>query len=125
MSTEDDTNDDELEMTVKALVRLELGRDPEIKLHNNPVGRVFFKGDWITYGLSPGSGDLIGYHSVIVTPEMVGQRVAIFASVETKRRQGGRKGEKQVNWAEQITAAGGIAGFANSPEAARKLFYGD
>lgn len=120
-----DDNDDMLEGEVKALIRLDLGRDPWIKLHNNPCGRVFFKGDWITYGLQPGSADLIGHQSVIITPDMVGQRFARLASVETKRQKGGVKGAKQENWYQMMKEAGAIAGFVSSVADARKLFYGE
>lgn len=60
------------------------------------------------------SADLIGWKSVIVTPEMVGQKVAVYASVECKHA-GWTPGEDpdrekaQQRWASMVLAAGGIA----------------
>lgn len=68
-----------------------------------------------------GASDLIGWRQVEVTPEMVGKRVAVFVAVETKRTKGGRASEAQVNFCEQVRTAGGIAGIANSPEAAQAI----
>lgn len=65
-----------------------------------------------------GQADLIGWHTVTITPDMVGQRVAVFLSVECKRSKGGRTSQEQQNWMVQVQRAGGIAGVANSPEAA-------
>lgn len=62
-----------------------------------------------------GAGDLIGWHSMVITPEMVGCRVAVFTSIECKRPKGGKAGEDQLNWRDQVRAAGGIAVIANSP----------
>lgn len=66
-----------------------------------------------------GAGDLIGWHSIVVTPEMVGCRVAIFASVECKRTQRGVTSADQVHWQQQVQQAGGIAVIANSPSVAQ------
>lgn len=74
----------------------------------------------ITYGLHVGSGDLIGYRVVTVTPEMVGQRVAVFASVEVKTDTG-RESEEQVSWREHIASVGGVAFVARSVEQAQEL----
>ncbi len=72
-------------------------------------------------GLEEGSGDLIGWESRLITPAMVGHTLAVFASVEVKA-PGGRARAAQLNWAEQVRAAGGIAGFARSEAEARELF---
>lgn len=74
-------------------------------------------------GLQTGSADNIGWETIEieVTPEMVGRvfRLAVFLSLESKRRQGGRLDECQRNWQEQVNAAGGIAVVARSAEEAR------
>jgi hypothetical protein len=59
-------------------------------------------------GLFVGSGDLIGWRSIEVTPEMVGRRIATFVSLETKSAKG-RSSKEQVNWHDQVNGAGGIA----------------
>lgn len=54
------------------------------------------------------SGDLIGWRPVLVTPEMVGQTLAQFVSVECKA-PAGRVLPAQRAWADLITKAGGHA----------------
>lgn len=71
-------------------------------------------------GLVKGSGDLIGWTSVEITPAMVGQRVAVFTSLEAKEGAG-RANRDQRNWRDQVQAAGGIAGVVRSEEDAVKL----
>lgn len=63
------------------------------------------------------SGDLIGWRSVVITPEMVGQRVAIFTSVECKKAEwkpgeDPKREEAQARWAALVIAAGGEACFS-------------
>jgi len=67
----------------------------------------------IRFGLRTGSGDLIGWHTVTITPDMVGRRVAVFLSIETKSNTGTADPE-QKNWAEQVRYFGGISGIARS-----------
>lgn len=67
----------------------------------------------ISYGLTVGSGDLIGPQSIVITQAMVGMKVAVFGSCETKTETG-RMREEQVNWQRFIQAAGGIAIVATS-----------
>lgn len=64
-------------------------------------------------GLMKGSGDLIGWTEVVVTPEMVGRTVAIFTSVEAKSGSG-RSTPDQVKWRENVRRAGGFAGEARN-----------
>lgn len=73
----------------------------------------------IKFGLHEGSGDLIGYKQVTITPEMVGRTVAVFLSVEVKTDKG-RPSEDQVRWLDHINQAGGIAIIARSPEGAKE-----
>ena len=76
----------------------------------------------VQFGLARGSADLIGYRSITITPEMVGQQVAVFASIEVKTPTGtGRIRPEQRAWMETIQAAGGIAGVARSVEDAKAL----
>lgn len=75
----------------------------------------------IKFGLTAGSGDLIGWTPVIVTPEMVGKKIAIFTSVEIKE-PGKYPKAHQKNWVQQVQQAGGIAGWASSVEQAEEIF---
>jgi hypothetical protein len=51
---------------------------------------------------------------------MVGQQVAVFASIEVKTPTGRIRHEQQ-QWLETVQAAGGIAGVARSVEDAQRI----
>lgn len=81
------------------------------------------KGRWVQFGLAKGSGDLIGYKSVVITPEMVGKKLAIFTSVEVKV-PGKKLTPAQENWMREVRRAGGIADVVHSPDELIKLDTG-
>jgi hypothetical protein len=58
-------------------------------------------------GLHKGSSDLIGWKTVEITPDMVGQHVAIFTAVEVKTGSG-RTTAEQEQFLQAVRAAGGI-----------------
>ncbi|EAM1616351.1 hypothetical protein EU642_22200 [Salmonella enterica] len=66
-----------------------------------------------------GTADLNGWTTIEITPAMVGKKVAVFTSIETKRTQGGRTSPEQMKWCDQVTNAGGIAFVANDHKTAR------
>lgn len=72
----------------------------------------------IRFGLAVGSGDLIGWRQVLITPEMVGMTVAQVVSCEVKTDRGAVKME-QSNWMAAINGAGGLAFVARSVEEAK------
>ena len=74
----------------------------------------------VQFGLCKGSADLIGWKRVTVTPDMVGQQVAVFLSIEVKT-PAGRVRPEQQQWLDAVQAAGGIAGVARSVEDAQRL----
>jgi hypothetical protein len=74
----------------------------------------------VQFGLCKGSADLIGYRSITITPDMVGQQVAVFTSIEVKTPTGRIRPEQQ-QWLETVHAAGGIAGVARSVEDALRI----
>lgn len=74
-------------------------------------------------GLCVGSSDLIGWRTVTITPEMVGQRVAVFTAIESKSLRGRAK-EEQENFIGAVRRAGGIAGIARTVEEAQKILTG-
>jgi hypothetical protein len=74
----------------------------------------------VRYGLQPGSSDLIGWRTVTITPEMVGQQVAVFTSIEVKTPTGRLRPEQQ-QWLDAVQVAGGIAGVARSVSDAEAL----
>ena len=78
----------------------------------------------VSFGLCKGSADLIGWRTVMITPEMVGQQVAVFTSIEVKTPAGRVKPEQQ-QWLDAVQAAGGIAGVARSVEDALRITTAD
>lgn len=74
----------------------------------------------VVYGLALGSSDLIGWTSMLVTPEMVGHRVAIFTSGEVKL-PGKPLPEHQQKWLRAVKEAGGIGRTLRSIEDGVKL----
>ena len=74
----------------------------------------------VQFGLCKGSADLIGYRTVTITPDMVGQQVAVFLSIEVKTPTGRIRPEQQ-QWLDAVQAAGGIAGVARSVDDALDL----
>jgi len=83
--------------------------------HISGAGNIVTIGNarFVRYGLTPGSADLIGWQSVTVTPEMIGRKLAVFASIEVKGPSG-RLTPEQDNWRSVLQSAGGAAGVARS-----------
>jgi VRR-NUC domain len=71
-------------------------------------------------GICKGSSDLVGWTSVVITPDMVGQRVAVFSAVECKTAKG-RASAEQTNFINAVIQAGGRAGVARSSEEALRI----
>lgn len=108
------------EQTIQQQIRLQCSRGP-VRLYRNNCGVLRDqRGVPVRYGLQPGSSDLIGWRTVTITPEMVGQQVAVFTSIEVKGATG-RLRPEQRQWMEAVQAAGGIAGVARSVEDAEQL----
>lgn len=68
-------------------------------------------------GLMTGSSDLIGWRSVVVTTDMVGQTVAVFVAVEVKQPMK-KPTEAQRNFIDMVLGAGGYAGVATNDDEA-------
>lgn len=97
------------ETTILQRIRLAASQIPGVKLFRNNVGGLKDQsGRFVQFGLHPGSSDLIGWKSITITPEMVGQRLAVFVSLECKTPTGKVRPD-QLNWMQQVSAAGGIA----------------
>ncbi len=113
-----------LETSILQRIRLILGGIHGLKLFRNNVGKLADQfGRWVIFGLCPGSSDLIGWRSIIVTPEMVGKPVAVFVAIEVKAQRG-RRSQEQKDFIAAVRAAGGIGGFAESPEQAVEVING-
>lgn len=64
-------------------------------------------------GLTRGGSDLIGWNSILITPEMVGKHIAVFTAIECKTEDGKTRYD-QFNFLNQVNKAGGIAIIARS-----------
>jgi hypothetical protein len=108
------------EQRIQQEIRLALSRGP-VRLYRNNTGTLWDQhGRPVQFGLAVGSADLIGWTTRTITPEMVGQQVAVFTSIEVKSASG-RLRPEQRQWLEAVQAAGGIAGVARSVEDAARL----
>lgn len=95
-----------------------IGSRPDCRLFRNHVGRVQDQfARWHTFGLCPGSADLIGWRAVAITPEHVGQTLAVFLSIEVKTDKG-KPSTEQLRWQKVVKQHGGIAMIARSTEEA-------
>lgn len=121
-------DDPHSENYVQSLVRLEAGRKG-LKLWRNNVGVLTNAetGQPVRYGLandskqlnaSIKSGDLIGWRPVVITPAMVGTKIAQFVSRECKRPSWSYSAtdreKAQLRWAEVVNADGGDACFVTA-----------
>lgn len=119
------------ETTILQRIRLAIGRIKSVKLFRNNCGQAWMgkvirkTADTVTiqnprpvqFGLHPGSADLIGWKSIVITPEMVGRKVAVFVSIECKTPDGKVRPD-QEQWQLVIQEAGGIACIARGEDAA-------
>lgn len=122
------------ETNLMKTIQLALGKLPNVKLFRNNTGmgwqgtRMKAPAGLVTLsdarpldaGLCKGSSDLIGWTSVVITPEMVGKKVALFTALEIKN-ESGRITTEQQNFVDQVAQAGGIAGIVRTPEFAENL----
>ncbi len=95
------------------------------RIFRNQVGRYKLPDDnWISYGLGPGSSDLIGWTTVQIKSDMVGRKIAVFTAIEVKTPKG-RVTPQQENFIRVVRVNGGIGFVARSTEeAVEKLFKG-
>jgi hypothetical protein len=97
------------ESQIQAAIHRTLGSRPDVRLFRNHVGKVRdADGRWHTFGLAPGSADLIGW--------VQGR----FLSIEVKSATGRVRPEQQT-WMNVVNAHGGIAFVARSAAEAVQL----
>ena len=101
---------------------LNISRRPDVRMFRNNVGTgwqgqvvsrdlgaiVLQNARPLHAGLCVGSSDLIGWKTVTITPDMVGQQVAVFVAAEVKTATGRLTGEQQ-NFLNKVRDAGGLA----------------
>lgn len=84
------------------------------RLLRNNVGVYRIGKRFIRYGLGRGSSDLIGWKSVVITPDMVGSTVAVFYACEVKVDSPTTK--DQAAFLKAVIESGGIGIIARSED---------
>ena len=104
-----------VETKLQQEIRLALGQESDLRLFRNQVGQLPDPrtGRYVQFGLAKGSSDLVGFKTIEVTHEMVGQKLSIFCSIEVKTPKG-RLTTNQESWLICVRSAGGSAGGARS-----------
>lgn len=96
-------------------------RRSDVRLWRNNVGAFPLpNGGWLRYGLCTGSADFIGIRSIVVSPGMVGKRIAVFLAIESKA-PGKDAEDHQDTWLTDVRDAGAIAGVARDAQEAEDL----
>jgi hypothetical protein len=96
------------EKSYQEQVKYELSQNGYTLFRNNVGLAKLVDGRRIRFGLFPGSSDLIGWKTITVTPDMVGQKIAVFTAIEVKSKRG-KTSCKQQNFIDVVRRAGGIA----------------
>lgn len=107
------------ELAVQNAIRLDLGHGPARLWRNNTGALKDQTGRLVRFGLCPGSSDIIGLRQITITPEMVGQTLAVFTAIEVK--DSGRPTPQQQAFLTMVQQAGGLAGIARSVDDARSI----
>ena len=110
------------ETTLQQEIRLALGQLPDLRMFRNQVGQLpdLRTGRPVQFGLAKGSSDLIGFKTIEVTSDMVGQKLAVFTSIEVKTAKG-KLSPMQHNWLSCVNKAGGITGVDRSGQDAIQI----
>ncbi len=116
---------DSLPCKPESLIQAELlqaiNQLPGVRIFRNQVGTATTRsGQFIRFGLAVGSADLIGIRAIVITPDMVGQVVGQFLSVEVKAAKG-KSSKAQENWRLRISELGGKALELRSAEGVKEI----
>lgn len=129
------------EYNVSALAAMEISRCGAVSWRNNvgsaTAGRVVKRYNkdgksyavvenprHIDFGLANGSGDRIGLFSQLITPDMVGDKIARFCNFEMKTETG-RVRKEQVGFHEYVYGAGGYSGFIRCDQDVGRILRGE
>ena len=118
-----------LESAVQSRTRLELAQLGAITQRNNVGACEDQSGRIIRYGLMNDSkqlnqqfksSDLINIVPIVITPEMVGRTVGVYAALECKKSDwrltpGDARAQAQLRYHNLVRSVGGIASFITDP----------
>jgi hypothetical protein len=104
------------ETSIQNQIRIAIPREfkGSVVMFRNQVGRHETANGWISYGLGPGSSDLVGWATI--------DGIARFVAIEVKP-PGGRLRKDQAHFLATVAAAGGIAGVARSVDEALAILH--
>ena len=108
------------EHEIQQRIRLACGRGPVRLWRNNTGALVDQQGRFVRFGLCKGSSDLIGLRTVVVTPEMFGQRIAQFIALEIKTDSGAVSPEQKA-FLQLVRQLGGLGAVCRSIEQAQAV----
>ena len=114
---------------MKQQILRHLGSRDDVRIFCNFSGRVIYETEdgkerQFKAGLTKkGSSDLIGFQSVVITEEMVGQTIAVFLAIEVKKDEKTKPTEAQWNFIRQVRRHGGLAGKAGSLKEAEDILW--
>ena len=111
------------EQKIQQEIRLQFGVGDTRLFRNNTGTLRDDKGRPVQFGLCKGSADLIGWKTIEITQEMVGQKIAQFVSIEVKTPTGTIRPDQRV-WYEAVKRSGGIACIARSLKDAEAALRG-
>lgn len=102
------------ERNIQNNIRLNCSRG-NTRLFVNDQGVANIGDRTIRYGLGVGTTDLVGVHTVTITPEMVGKQIGVAVFAEVKTPTGMIKMHQQ-DFINQMLKMGAIAGVVRSVE---------
>lgn len=91
------------------------------RLFRNNVGVADYGGKRVAYGLAKGSPDLVGWRTIDIEQQHVGQKIAVFFAVEIKTAKT-RETQNQKNFIAAVHNAGGIAKIHYENQPIEQLF---
>ena len=107
------------EHEIQQRIRLACGHGPVRLWRNNSGALVDQQGRLVRFGLCKGSSDLIGLRSLVITPDLVGERLAQFVALEIKGARGVVSPEQRA-FLDLVEQLGGLAAICRSVEAAEQ-----
>mgnify|MGYP001285578757 FL=1 len=107
------------EAYVQNKIRLAVGSGNVRLFRNNTGALLDLQGRLVKFGLCKGSSDLIGFRSITITQDMVGQQLAVFSAIEVKDK--GKATNDQKKFIDIIQKAGGMAGVARDVQDAKNI----